>query len=189
MRNAACTILAGEKFSRSAAAGILLKTIHVLERVNDAEMSYAGLSPEHVFIGENAVSLISPVLNQVPAGYSSYEDHFTTPFYAAPEVCLGTVCDPLAASLYPAGMLYYSLLFGKVPFETEGAFRLFEAKEKGDPLISFGEFGNSFSDPAPEPAEVFGILTSASGDTRIKNLEQVKQILKRETVSETASPR
>ena len=113
-----------EGMSSMAALKVLTQIAKALDAVHTAGVAHRDLKPQNIMFRENhKIALLDFGLARELDATSTLTQRgmvYATPLYMSPEQCLGHVHGP-RGDLYSAGVIFWEMLTGDVPFSGENA--------------------------------------------------------------------
>ncbi|MEM6293646.1 MAG: protein kinase [Myxococcota bacterium] len=184
----------GKRLTSPRAVELVLQILRGLEHAHGKGVVHRDIKPENVFVttdhdGDEVLKLVDFGIAKL-TGAGSGDTHkttaglvFGTPAYMSPEQAMGVEADS-RADLYSVGVLFYQMLAGRVPIDSDDPVALVRMQVSVDP------------DPLPSSvppvvAAVVGRLMEKDRDKRfqaatevIETLEGIEPLLVDEHISE-----
>jgi hypothetical protein len=125
-----------KKFPENMAKFFAAEILLALEAMHSKDIAYRDLKPENILLSETGHAKLCDFGFAKTVKDKTYTT-CGTPEYLAPEVILGGGHDKMV-DFYSLGALIFEMLTGKVPFEEQDRYKLFELILKGN--VAFPEF-------------------------------------------------
>lgn len=174
------TDMLGQPLAPERAVDLMLQIVRGLEHAHDRGVVHRDLKPENVYVtkdhtGAEQLKLVDFGIAKIVSGEGS-EDKLTrmglvfgTPHYMSPEQATGMEVDA-RADLYSAGVMFYELLAGHVPFGGEDPVAVIRMQVGAEvpPLPST---------VPPELVQIVGRMLDKNRDNRFQTATEVRQTL------------